>query len=211
MHPIYTTQGFIIDSRPRGEAGKLISIFTRDFGLIVASAQGIRLEKSKLRYHAQDHSFGTFSLVRGWEFWRLTSAQGSRITGSSESEAHGKSDDPASDFPSFAYGSGLIVRLALLLRRLLHGEEAHPELFDLVQSCRRFIEENPGLDDERSQTLESLVVIRILSELGYVGDVTDFGAHVRSVELSIGSLDSLKGKRMAMNMHINKALKASQL
>jgi chromosome segregation protein len=74
MHPIHTTPGFIIDSRPYGEAGKLLSIFTRDFGLVTTSASGIRFEKSKLRYHSQDYSFGSFSLVRGKELWRLTSA-----------------------------------------------------------------------------------------------------------------------------------------
>ena len=76
MHAIHTTPGFIIGSRPYGEAGKMLSIFTRDFGLVTATAQGIRLERSKLRYHAQDLSFGSFSLVRGREFWRLTSAAG---------------------------------------------------------------------------------------------------------------------------------------
>ena len=75
MHPIHTTPGLIIHSRPYGEAGKLLSIFTRDFGLVLANAQGIRLEKSKLRPFIQDYSFGIFSLVKGKELWRLTSAQ----------------------------------------------------------------------------------------------------------------------------------------
>ena len=75
MHPIHTTPGFIIGSRPSGEAGKMISIFTRDLGLVFASAQGIRFEKSKLRPFTQDYSFGQFSFVRGKEYWRLTSAQ----------------------------------------------------------------------------------------------------------------------------------------
>ena len=60
MHPIHTTLGFVINSRPYGEAGKLLSIFTRDFGLVLANAQGIRLEKSKLRPFIQDYSFGYF-------------------------------------------------------------------------------------------------------------------------------------------------------
>ena len=74
-YTIITTPGFIIGSRPRGEAGKLLSIFTRDLGLVLASAQGIRLEKSKLRYAARDYSFGEYSFVKGKEFWRLTDAR----------------------------------------------------------------------------------------------------------------------------------------
>jgi DNA repair protein RecO (recombination protein O) len=112
MHTIHTTEGFIIDSRPYGEADKLLSIFTRDFGLVMATAQGIRLEKSKLRYYCQDYSFGTFSLVRGKEFWRLTSAQGS--------------DAPQPAAPA----EPLFARIAQLLRRLIHGEEPVPGLYE---------------------------------------------------------------------------------
>src|SRR5690349_10081885 len=75
MYSIITTEGFIIDSRPSGEAGKLLYIFTKDHGLVMATAQGIRLEKSKLRYFIQDYSFGVYSFVKGKEYWRLTNAQ----------------------------------------------------------------------------------------------------------------------------------------
>ncbi|MEK9177832.1 MAG: recombination protein O N-terminal domain-containing protein, partial [Patescibacteria group bacterium] len=75
MYSITTTPGFIIDSRPYGEAGRLMSIFTRELGLVRATAQGIRLEKSKLRYSSQLYSFGIFSFVCGKEFWRLTNAR----------------------------------------------------------------------------------------------------------------------------------------
>ena len=50
MHPIHTTPGFIIASRPYGETGKILSIFTRDIGLVGAVAQGIPFEKTKIRY-----------------------------------------------------------------------------------------------------------------------------------------------------------------
>jgi len=75
MYSIQTTPGFIIDSRTYGEAGKMLFIFTRDLGLVMAVAQGIRFERSKLRPFTQDYSFGEFSFVRGKEMWRLTSAQ----------------------------------------------------------------------------------------------------------------------------------------
>jgi recombinational DNA repair protein (RecF pathway) len=53
VHHIYTNPAFIVHSSPYGEAGKFLLLFTKDFGMIGAVAQGIRLTQSKLRYHIQ--------------------------------------------------------------------------------------------------------------------------------------------------------------
>lgn len=190
MYAIHTTPGFIIDSRPRGEAGKLLSIFTRDFGLIYASAQGIRLEKSKLRYYTQDYAMGTYSLVRGKEFWRLTSAAGASRTKS---------------------GITFVARLALLLRRLLQGEESNVELFEIVRSTTDYLDTNHDLDDAQLKTLESIIVLRCLHALGYVGKDNILKDCLESAVLSVAILAELAPKRALMNQHINKALKESHL
>src|SRR3989344_7462999 len=119
MYSIRTTPGLIIGSRPSGEAGKIFSIFTRDLGLVRATASGIRLERSKLRYHTSEYSFGLFSLVRGKEYWRLTSAaeSGGLVIGRDAGRGAGYE---------------IIFRMAMLLERLLHGEEANSELFDCI-------------------------------------------------------------------------------
>jgi DNA repair protein RecO len=195
MHPIHTTPGFIIGSRPSGEAGKMISIFTRDLGLVFASAQGIRFEKSKLRPFTQDYSFGQFSFVRGKEYWRLTSAQEEYNTNSESTNGT----------------QALVVRIASLLERLLHGEQPNPELFDCIEAANIFLGGSSDLNAEELETLESLIVIRMLHHLGYIGDAADLNGHVHSLELSKDLLQSLRGKRIAMNRHINKALRESHL
>lgn len=157
----------------------------------MASAQGIRLEKSKLRYHSQEFSLGEFSFVRGKEFWRMTNAQ--------------KAENPTSD---------IIPRIALILRRLLHGEEAHQELFDHIQESFLFIESlgNPSvLTDEQMKTLESLIVFRIMHLLGYVGADKGVGRDVVIAPLSIELLSTAAEHRTSLNRHINKALRESQL
>jgi len=197
MYAIHTTPGFVIDSRPHGEAGKLLSIFTRDYGLVLASAQGIRLEKSKLRYYTQDYSFGNYSLVRGKEFWRLTSAMhdtNPRIARIPRIETQ-----------------QLIARLALLLRRLLHGEEPHAELFQVIEACSDFLNQNESISIEQLKTLESITVLRMLHALGYIGKDAELNEVKDSNALSAGMLTSLAGKRASMNQHINKALRESQL
>ncbi|MFA6432777.1 MAG: DNA repair protein RecO [Candidatus Paceibacterota bacterium] len=194
MHAIHSTPGFIIDSRAYGEAGKLLSIFTRDFGLITAAAQGIRLEKSKLRYSTQDYSFGTFSLVRGKELWRLTSA-----SDVSAMSLRGRDAE-------------LIARIALLLRRLLQGEEAHSELFSRVESFRSFLRDNPELDQEKANTIESISALQILHALGYIGGGDDLAEFLEPACLEDSTtLERAETKRASINRHINKALKESHL
>ncbi len=238
MHSIHTTRGFIVGSRPYADAGRVLTIFTRDFGLIYATAQGIRLEKSKLRYYTQEYSFGAYSLVRGKEFWRLTSANGE------SQDLRFTIHDLRSEHKE------LIARIALLLRRLLQGEEPHPELFDIVFECWKFLvghltvglivdmaggsikmlgepnediismreNLNDGtismyekLNDEEMRTLESLVVARMLSALGYIGEVAGISDRLRSIEITPELLRALSSQRTILNQHINKALKESML
>ncbi len=225
-----------------------MSIFTRELGLVRATAQGIRLEKSKLRYSSQLYSFGIFSFVHGKEFWRLTSAgelltappllAGGALPRSSFHSSSGDSSHPsggANNSISSAVPLGrdtvfrggeaergravparsstvidLIARLALLLRRLLHGEEAHPELFDCVFECVKFLNINK-LTEEQTQTLESLTVARTLHKLGYIGNDARLDGHLRSNDLTAQLLNELKNKRAMLNGHINKALKESHL
>jgi DNA repair protein RecO len=193
MYAIHTTPGLVIDSRPYGEAGRKLSIFTRDFGLVLAAAQGIRLQRSKLRYHTQDCSFGEFSLVRGRECWRLVNA-----------------DAAALALPRRA-DRELIARIASLLRRLLHGEEANPELFERLEACAAFLGNGLPTDGERLKTLESLIVFGILRVLGYIGEDKALSRYAGSLRLTPELVDLAAPKRAALNRHINKALKESHL
>jgi len=219
MYSIHTTLGFIIDSRPSGEAGKLLSIFTRDLGLVMATAQGIRLEKSKLRYSAQLYSFGNFSFVRGREFWRLTNASAAPrsrdVVSPDASVAAGGRDCERQKrrgviVSATGAGNELIARLALLLCRLLHGEEAHSELFDCVLECVNF-SSTDKFTGELIQTLESLTVARVLHKLGYIGDEPQLNGHFQSNDITIELIDKLKEKRTLLNKHINNALHESHL
>jgi recombinational DNA repair protein (RecF pathway) len=107
-YAVYSTRGFILGSAPSGEASKIYSIYTEDFGLIRARAQSVRLLVSKLRYNLEDYSFATFSLVRGKEFWRLTGAEKTALDQST-----------------------LLVRARVLnlVKRLVQGEEKNEKFF----------------------------------------------------------------------------------
>lgn len=190
MHAIHTTSGFVVGSKSYGEADKVLFIFTKDFGLISVIANGIRLEKSKLRYFTQDYSCGSFSVVRGREFWRLTSA-GEEVVVKADQE--------------------IIKRAALMLRRFLQGEDPHPQLFETIFELFTFLQKELELSAEQKRCLESIVVYRIMHSLGYIGLDGGIDEIVKTGVLSVELIDSLISKRILLNKHINTAIKESQL
>lgn len=144
MHHIYTTPAFVINSAPHGEAGKFLLLFTKDFGMIGAVAQGIRLSQSKLRYHVQDFSFCIVSIVKGKEVWRLTGAH--------EIEGNAKPDI-------------LQIKILKLLKRLLQGEEKNEKLFGIIENLYK-----DEIKSGESEIVECVTVLKILNSLGYVSD-----------------------------------------
>jgi recombinational DNA repair protein (RecF pathway) len=139
-YAVYSTRGFILGSSPSGEASKLYSIYTEDFGLIRAKAQGVRLIQSKLRYNLEEYSFCSLSLVRGKEVWR--------VTGSVSLETRPK--DIKNDVL-------IRARVLNLVRRLVQGEEKNVELFDVLEKMT-----TEGAESE-VRTLSF-----VLSALGYL-------------------------------------------
>ena len=74
MHHIYHTEGLILGSKNYKEADKYYYIFTKDLGMVYATAQGVRKMSSRLRYILQDFSYVKIDLVEGRDLWRVTSA-----------------------------------------------------------------------------------------------------------------------------------------
>jgi DNA repair protein RecO len=196
VHHIHTTDGLIIYSRAQGEANKLVYIFTRDLGLIIAIAQGIRLEKSKLRYHIHDYRISRFSLVQGKEFWR--------IVGATEIEGD--------KLPISESYYSIFIPISSMLKRLVQGQEVHPEIFECLENCADFINKISDRKTETISTIESLLLIRILFRLGYVGDRHSvLGEFLNNSIFSIDIVNDLIPKRVEINKIINNALRESQL
>lgn len=194
MHHIHHTHGFILSSRNMGEANKVITIYTREMGLIRAIVQGIRLNKSKLRFTLQDFSYVNVDLVRGKEFWRVTSAK---------------------YISSFAFARKatssilMIARISKLIERLCDGEESNIEIFDdYIQALYMLDDEN--LSRESRQALELHLVLRIMNNLGYIGD-SDILAKYLSSSFDHSKTETLLKDRSSIISFINKALNESQL
>lgn len=142
-YSVYSTRGFILGSAPSGEAGKTYAIYTEQFGLLRAHAQGVRHLKSKLRYNLTDYNFATLSLVRGKEFWRITGAV-------SETARDAGAHDLRSE------SAAARARILNFIKRLVQGEERNDELFAVL------------LDLFSGPISETRALARVLSSLGYL-------------------------------------------
>ena len=192
-HHIYTTPGFVIHSSPHGEAGKFFLVFTRDLGMIGASAQGVRLSQSKLRYYVQDFSYSLLSFVRGKEMWRMTGAKEIEEIGEMKKD-----------------NRRLFVRILTLLKRLLHGEEKNEKLFLIIENFSRYLG-GREMDKEGRELVEYVTVLRILDCLGYISNKNAFSSILSGSVLNEGILNEVKLLKASIIVAINNGLKESQL
>lgn len=165
-HALYHVDAFVVGVRDAGEANRVISLFSRELGLVKASAQGVRELRSKLRYALALFSHSRVSLVRGREVWRVTGAL--------------SLEGPYSEM----WRSEVMSRFFLLITRFVQGEESDPELYEELLYLRDAV---GSARESDARELELLGVVRILSHLGYgaTGSEVEYvcGAPVSSLEL----------------------------
>ncbi len=194
MHHIYHTKGIVLESREKGEANKFLSIFTREHGMIFAAVQGIRHNKSKLRYALSDFSYSNVDLVRGRDIWRVTTAS------------------PISNFGNLALDGNfgkVFANLSRLVLRLYQGEESNEELFDHIIETFGLLKEKK-VKEEDLKHFEIVAVFRILYYLGYLALTTENDVFVKSPLDESLFVEAAKSRTRVLN-EINKSLRESQL
>ncbi len=159
--------------------------------MIGATAQGVRLSQSKLRYHMQDFSYGLFSLVQGKEVWRVVGAK--EVEGVEEVKKENQK---------------LYVQILTLLKRLLPGEEKNERLFDMLEKLHAYLF-IMGVQD--TETLEYITVLRMLDLLGYVSNKEIFLNILSTNDLHEKVLQEVSEAKDFIIKEINEGLKQSQL
>lgn len=163
-HHVYQTEGIVLSSFNIGESNRFLYIFTKELGLIGASAQGVRELKSKLRYSLQNFSYSNVDLVRGKEVWRITNA-GEICKFKTLIKDEGKKK--------------VLVNITSLLKRLCVGEGVHEGMFEEVSSGLLFLERENFTTDEL-RFFEVILVFKILNHLGYWGEDERFTPFLES-------------------------------
>jgi recombinational DNA repair protein (RecF pathway) len=145
----YTTDAIVCGTQNRNTADRSYLLFTREAGMLFATARSAREERSRQRYSLQDFSLVRVSLVKGKTGWRVGSI-------SSQKNFYNEATDK--------YARGSVVSIYRLLRRFLSGEEANAELFDYVIAVlNQLVSDTPD-----RHFVELVTQLHILGFLGYV-------------------------------------------
>lgn len=151
MHHIYHTTAFILGHVDTKEHDRFLTLFTRELGVVRATVQGIRKLSSRLRYTLQDFSYARVDLVQGKNIWRITSAT--------------KIEEP---YVRTQNQLVVFARILEFIRRLFQGEEPVPVVFSILEQFLAFCGSCGEISEEDLFGLEYIVVLKVLSELGYI-------------------------------------------
>lgn len=182
----------MLAKRSVGEANVSVSVLTREWGLLRASARSARKEESKLRYGLEPLTLARFTFVRGRHEWRLTGV---------ERVSHALCAGGAA--PTRRCG-----RISKLLLRLMPGEEGVAQLFDTVREGLGYL---ARAEDATAESIETVLVLRILARLGYLPDTPELRPFV---EMDLSSLDlahRTQASRRLLVRAINESLLATGL
>lgn len=185
-----------MESHADREANRLFTILTERFGLISAIAQGVRRRESKLSPHLREFASVHVTLVRGKGTWRITHAS--------------LEDDMFASLRFRPEALRAAARITVLLKRLVRGEAEHAELFTLFREGMILLGDTKLYADDILHA-EALIVLRLLSLLGYVGERKEFESLVASPFLSLELVSRIKPLRKVAIEEINRSLRASDL
>ena len=198
-HHIYHTKGIVIEAINVREANKTYWIFTRDLGMVLATAQGVRLHASKLRFSLQPLSVAEISLVRGRAGWRVVNAR-------EISNVYWQ----IKDVPQSVAMSSRVLKL---VRRLVTGEEKNEMLFDRLSEGLMYLSGGAGgaqLTTKQIMNLEFILLLQVLYTLGYFAPPTELLWCIND-PLSSEMIENMSAFSREAIAHINTSIKETQL
>ncbi len=149
-YAIYNTEAVVLKRVEHGEADVLLWMITKDLGLIIAKAQGVRKLEAKMRGYLQLFKYCRVSLVRGKCMWRVTGAEmSSNMT------------------PQTIKDRNLLNRLSTFICRITPLESNTVcEIFELMVNL---IKNDINVDN--IDKYELVLVAKILVNLGYLDEL----------------------------------------
>ncbi len=152
-HTIYSTEAIVLNRIDTADVDLTLWLLTRDLGLVVAKATGVRKESAKMRNYLQTFDLLNVALVRGRYIWRLTGAESytqrvDKLTGKA--------------LINFANISNFLRRMTI--------PEGSVDLYRLLVNVRK--ELTLAKSDKDLKQIEVLAMAKILIQLGYMPNNT---------------------------------------
>jgi len=196
MYHIHTTFAFVLNVSPSGEKNHFVTLFTREFGMIKAKAQSVRVCDSKLRYALQEYSYIEVCLVKGKDIWRITNALPIY-------NIYFELKDNQDTF-------FVIARVFSLIRRLVPEEGCEVLIFDDMKAiCENALTKK--YTKKSIEIIEWFFILRMLYFLGYSHKESFAELCNDKIEWNNEYLESVSLYKKKAVYSINQALKASQL
>ncbi len=148
---IYITEAIVFKKFDVGEADRIYSFFTKDFGRLDIKAQGVRHLKSKLRYSLSGFSFLKVAFVAtAGGYWRLIDVEEVKIL---------------NDIRKNSIKGKYCLRFFSLMDRLIQGQEKDKELWDKIVRFFTFIDKEKTDIDLRKNAIS--FAADVVAHLGY--------------------------------------------
>ncbi len=187
MRHKYPTEAIVLHRTPLAEESALLTLLTRDVGLVRARAQGVRKRGAKLAPALATFAESDMVLVAGKEGWRISGALLRDNWFHTLSRA----------------ARTRAARVSTLILRLVHGESPDPVLFE---TFRGFLTTLTSFPEDTHDSAECLAALRILSALGLdAGDIPEAGLFTST------ALSSVAENRSAFIVRVNRGIAASGL
>jgi DNA repair protein RecO (recombination protein O) len=169
--PVYKAEAVVLRHQPVGEADRVLTLFTREYGKIRASARGVRKTTSRLAGRVQPYTHGRLLLARGRTLDIVAQADVVRAFAGLQN-----------DLLRSAYAA----YIAELIDRFLPERDRHPDVFEAVLEAWGVIEASAEEDAEIYALWFSL---HLADRLGYRPEI----------DRCVGCARPLPGGRSARN------------
>lgn len=191
MHEKHITEGIVLGKKGVGEANVLVYIMTSELGLVRAKATSSRKEASKLRYGLETLSRGRYTFIRGRAEWRLTGV-----------------DEVSREYLSTTSAQRRrLGQVSRLLMRLVLGAEHTPELYKTIRDGFSSLAHT----EENADSVECVLVLRILAHLGYLPELPALAPFVENNVFSPELALQAAASRKLLIKLINDSLQATGL
>ncbi|HEV2440538.1 MAG TPA: DNA repair protein RecO [bacterium] len=170
--PVYKVEAVVLRHQPVGEADRILTLFTREYGKLRVSARGVRKTTSRLAGRVQPYTAGRFLLAKGRTLDVIAQAE----------IVHAFAG-LGRDLLRSAYAA----YVAELVDRFLPERDRHPDVFDAVLDALAVLDAAP---EDEAEIYALWFSLHLADSLGYRPEIGRCVACGRALPSGVASGDA---------------------